>query len=105
MKIFCKLLCLLSVFFLLITSPAFAQTTPAFTQTIRDSIIDPIMPSIKVFSKEVSRSLDIAKIPTAEPIPLIVGGYWKCEKKFTFEICDFKVVACTDDQSFCVETP
>lgn len=106
MKILYKLFCLLSVFFLLMTSPALAQATPTLAQPTRESLSTPTVPStIKVLPREVSRSLKITKLPTSRPIPLIVGSYWSCREQSGFEICRFKVVACTSEQETCVETP
>jgi len=61
---------------------------------------------VRLLPREISKSLDISRIPTSEPIPLIVGTYWNCGiNQHGFEICDTLIVVCTDDQSFCTEIP
>ncbi len=60
--------------------------------------------TVSVLPKDVSRSLTIHKIPTSEPVPLIVGTYWSCHiNQYDFEICRIKIVVCNDDQTSCVE--
>jgi len=64
------------------------------------------MPSVTFLPREISKSLKISRVPTSEPIPLIVGTYWTCDiNDQGFEICDTLVVVCTDDQSFCTQIP
>ena len=64
------------------------------------------LPNVTFLPREISKSLDITSVPTPEPIPLIVGSYWRCTKTDQdFEICRFRIVVCTDDQSFCTEIP
>lgn len=99
MKLLRNLLCLVSVLFLVMTSPALAQTTRGSLDNLAMS------PTIKVLSKEVSRSLRITRIPTSKPTPLIVGNYWNCREQSSFEICRLTVVVCTNDQDTCVEIP
>lgn len=56
--------------------------------------------------RDVSQSLQISRIPTSEPVPLIVGTYWNCDiNDQGFEICDTITVVCNDDQSFCTQIP
>lgn len=63
-------------------------------------------PDIRFLSGKTSRSLKISRVPTSEPIPLIVGTYWNCNiNDQGFEICDTLTVVCTNDQSFCTEIP
>lgn len=68
--------------------------------------------TFRVVPPEVAKDLEILRIPTTDPIPLIVGHYWKCRTEGgrtpigdhpEFEICDLVTVVCTSDQSFCVE--
>lgn len=55
--------------------------------------------TIQVLPPEVSRSLEIARVPTSRPIPLIVGTYWNCAVNAQdFEICRLKLVVCDDDE-------
>ena len=62
------------------------------------------IPSVSILPPEISKSLKIARIPTNRPIPLIVGTYWNCAVNAQdFEICRFKIVVCTDDQSLCTQ--
>lgn len=64
------------------------------------------MRSVSFLSREVSKSLEIARVPTSEPIPLIVGTYWNCvTNDQDLEICDITLVVCNDDQSFCTQIP
>lgn len=78
-----------------IAGPAPAQTTsvvpkaPVATRTI------------KVLPPTLSRSLAITRMPTSEPVPLLVGVYWSCD--YGAVECRLVLVVCTDDQSQCVE--
>ena len=63
-------------------------------------------PIVRFLPGKISKSLKISRVPTSEPIPLIVGTYWNCDiNSQGFEICDTLTVVCTDDQSFCTEIP
>ncbi len=61
----------------------------------------------KILPPEVSESLDLTLAPVSTPTPLIIGHYWRCinPKGSEFESCEPVLVACTNDQSSCVETP
>ena len=61
----------------------------------------------KLLSPEVSERLDLTLAPTSKPTPLIFGHYWRCinREDSGFESCEPVLVVCTDDQSWCVETP
>ncbi len=63
--------------------------------------------SFKILPPEVSQKLELTRAPTSTPIPLIIGHYWRCinPQDSQFESCEPVLVACTDDQSWCVETP
>ena len=58
--------------------------------------------SVKVLSKEESRSLNIFKAPNSETLQgILVGSFWRCSEDETR--CDIVLVACTEDQSQCAE--
>lgn len=58
--------------------------------------------SVTILPAKISKSLKIQRIPTSRPVPLIIGTYWDCHvNEHDFEICDVKLVVCTDDQSVC----
>lgn len=61
----------------------------------------------KILPPEVSESLELTLSPTSKPTPLIIGHYWRCinPEDSEFESCEPVLVVCTDDQSWCVETP
>lgn len=78
-----------------IAGPTLAQTTSAATKS-------PVATrTIKVLPPAVSRSLAITRIPTSQPVPLLVGVYWSCD--YGAADCRLVLVVCTDDQSQCVE--
>ncbi len=60
-------------------------------------------PSKITFFRQGQRDLPkITRIPSSDPVPLIVGTYWNCHiNEYDFEICRFKIVVCEDDGSFC----
>ncbi|TQV78736.1 hypothetical protein FKG94_11980 [Exilibacterium tricleocarpae] len=59
---------------------------------------------VVVLPREVSEKLDIKTIPTPTSAGIRIGTYWDCYNHSSgHEICRIKLVACTDDQSFCVE--
>lgn len=61
-------------------------------------------PTVTILPREVSKSLKIDRLPTSEPIPLIVGTYWSCVTvHLNHEICRIKLVVCPNDQSRCIE--
>lgn len=61
---------------------------------------------VVVLPEKVSKSLEIARVPTSRPVPFIIGTYWSCRvNDQDFEICRFKLVVCDDDQSRCAEVP
>ena len=61
----------------------------------------------KILPPEVTKTLDISLAPTSRPTPLIFGHYWRCIQRqdSDFESCEPVLVVCTDDQSWCAETP
>ncbi len=61
----------------------------------------------KILPPEVTKELDISLAPASRPTPLIIGHYWRCIQRqdSDFESCEPVLVICTDDQSWCVETP
>lgn len=62
--------------------------------------------TVRLLPRSVSQSLKILKVPTPEPIPLIVGTYWQCfDAPGDFEVCEPVLVVCTNDQSFCTQVP
>ena len=62
--------------------------------------------TVRLLPRSVSRSLKILKVPTPEPIPLLIGTYWQCfDAPGDFEVCEPVLVVCTDDQSFCTQVP
>lgn len=65
----------------------------------------------KILSPELSRKLELTPAPTSQPIPLLIGHYWRCgidddffDEDGGFEFCEPVLVICTDDQSWCVES-
>ena len=78
-----------------ITAPALAQVTSVATKA-------PVAArTIKVLPPDVSRSLAITRMPTSQPVPLLVGVYWSCD--YGAVDCKLVLVVCTEDQSQCVE--
>ena len=62
--------------------------------------------TVRLLPRSVSQSLKILKVPTPEPIPLIVGTHWQCfDAPGDFEVCEPVLVVCTNDQSFCTQVP
>lgn len=62
------------------------------------------IPNITFLPRDVSKGLEITRVPTAEPVPMIVGTIWRCHvNQLDFEICRLKIVICISDQSSCIE--
>ena len=67
-------------------------------------------PKIIVVPEEQAKALPMLRMPTAEPVPLVIGVIWRCEEReignpfgsTTFEICDTLVMACDEDGGDCV---
>jgi hypothetical protein len=84
---------------------AFGLTASAsvLAQATEEADAATVTRNVRVLSPEVSRSLKLARTPTA-PTPLIVGTYWSCKQHSSgFDICRIKLVVCTDGQQYCVE--
>jgi hypothetical protein len=61
-------------------------------------------PTVRLLSPEVSRSLQIMRMPTRQPVPLLVGVYWRCQDNgIGSEFCLPITIVCTQDQSLCAE--
>lgn len=89
--------------FLLLTLLSLASVASADdkAETVKYATKAPA-PAFTILPPEVSVDLKILKVPTSEPAPLTIGTYWDCEiNEHRFEVCDFKIVVCTNDQTFC----
>ncbi|MFV0474808.1 MAG: hypothetical protein ACK5MQ_11475 [Pikeienuella sp.] len=61
---------------------------------------------LRILPEEVGKSLKILPLPTTQPVPAIIGSYWRCvQAPGGFDLCEPVIVFCTNDQSFCVEIP
>ena len=67
--------------------------------------------SFRVLVPEEVKRLEITPAPTDPGVPLIIGTFWRCESvqpnpftDETFDICRLKLVVCTDEGDFCVES-
>lgn len=74
-----------------------------FAYAAAEDLLPDVKQSVKILPSDVSRQLKIQRIPTSEPVPLLIGTYWSCHYEHDFEICRFKLVVCTNDQTFCTE--
>jgi hypothetical protein len=58
--------------------------------------------SVTILPPKISKSLKLTRIPTSEPIPLLIGSGWHCQPTpIGTERCTPYIVFCTDDQSVC----
>lgn len=58
----------------------------------------------RILTPEESRKLEIQPVPTSQPIPLIIGHYWRCiQSPGGFESCEPVLVVCDDEQTICTE--
>jgi len=82
-----------------IAAPSLAQTSTLASKT------PPVAShTVKVLPPDVSRALQIMRMPTSQPVPMLVGVYWNCgDAGNGFELCRIVIVVCTQDQSQCVE--
>ena len=81
-----------------ILAAALASAAPAIAQ---EYVAKPTSPSVAILSPATSRTLDIVRIPTPQPVPLIIGHYWTCIEKNGFERCTPVLVVCTNNQETC----
>ena len=97
-----KLLFIASVFSTAALSSVFATGVAAQEKNVGEKGLT----SITVLPPDVSARLDIFTIPTREPTPIVIGTFWDCKiNAQDFEVCDFKIVVCTDDRRFCATVP
>jgi hypothetical protein len=93
-----------------LSGPALPQTQPPATESDKASDVNLLVRTpirtVRILPQAVSEALKIDRVPTSEPIPMIIGTYWKCiTNVHGFDQCDQVFVVCTDDQSFCTEFP
>ncbi len=100
MKTFQSLGFIMTILSLLMMAPVLAEEGKRY-EAQRPAVIG----TIRVLPKDVSQSLKITRVPTTQPVPLVVGGYWACNQDHGFDICRFVLVVCTENQSNCVEVP
>lgn len=101
MKVNPLLAALLAAPLLLLTlaGPSLAQTAVPASKT------PPVASrTVKLLPPDVSRSLQIMRMPTSQPVPLLVGVYWNCaDNGHGFDVCRLVTIVCTQDQSLCAE--
>ena len=99
MKVNPFLAALLATSMLSIAGPSVAQTATLASKT------PPVAShTVKVLPPDVSRALQIMRMPTSQPVPLLVGVYWNCtDAGHGFDLCRLVTVVCTQDQSQCAE--
>lgn len=101
-----KTLILVTVLTAFMTTSGIAGDSKSYQKANPSTVYFNPTKSFKILSPEVSKSLKLTRIPTSKPIPLIIGHYWRCITHFgEFETCEPVLVVCTNDQSFCTETP
>ena len=108
-KVVSSVIILLSLVLLVFASPSSVYAADYPTSPDPDPVrlrgVDTI-PSVIFLPEEVSWSLDISRVPTSKPIPLLVGTYWNClTNDEGFETCDITLVVCTREQDFCTQVP
>jgi hypothetical protein len=85
-----------------LAASTFATAAPAQTTSLTTK--PPAVPTraVKVLPPELSRSLAITRMPTTQPVPIVIGTYWNCQDGGN-GLCRLVLVVCTDDQSLCAE--
>lgn len=94
-----------------ILAAVFLAASPVFSQSINStlaqnpgSLTSPTRQTVRILSREASKSLNLTRIPTTEPTALLVGSYWECTGEGVFETCNHFVVVCNDSQTSCAST-
>lgn len=78
----------------------------AAAQTLATATKSPPVPTrtVKLLPPDVSRSLQLLRMPGTPTTPLLVGVYWNCqESSIGTDFCRLVTVVCTQDQSLCAE--